>query len=234
MSKRLDEDTWNDVVVSLKETIPHYERVNRVITFGLSNKMRKLLLSTPIPEGSSILDVGCGPGQLSRLILERCPTCKIICMDPLPEMLKAAALNLNVNGNVQFIRGVFEKIPLEDSCVDVVVASYSFRDSFDKEKALLEVRRVLKPGGRFMVLELARPNNKAFATLVGWYIRFLVPVMSALVIRKWKTPWRALYKTYVNMLTAEQLRNLINEFLEVEEQLNRLGGTFTIIRARKP
>ncbi len=231
MSKRLDERTWVEVEESLRETIPHYERVNSVITFGLSGRMRKLFLDTEIPPGSVVLDAGCGPGELSKLLLSKCEGCRVICMDPLPEMLREAAIRLG--NRVKLLKGVFEDIPLEDGTVDVIMASYSFRDAFDKEKALQEFKRVLKPGGRLMILDLAKPDNKAFSAIIGGYIRFLVPVVSALLIRRWDTPWRTLYKTYKYMITSKELAKLVGRYFEVEERITWLGGVFTIVRARR-
>ncbi len=231
MSKRLDEKTWQEVEESLRETIPHYERVNSAITFGLSGKMRELLLDFDVPNKSTILDAGCGPGELSELILRKCPDCRVICMDPLPDMLKAAALRLG--NRVELLRGVFEDIPLEEGSVDMIMASYSFRDAIDKEAALQEFRRVLKPGGRLMILDLAKPDNRILSTVIGLYIRFLVPVISAVLIGRWNSPWKALYKTYKHMLTSKELTRLIGRYFEVEERLSKFGVAFTIVRARK-
>ncbi len=236
----LGDAAWRETVSALDRTVKKYERVNRIVTFGYSDFMRrKLVEMAKFHDEITVLDAGCGPGNLSRHILRRMRLRggRLYCLDPLPSMLKAAFNSLrNMAGDVKlsFIEATFESIPLPDSSIDMVAASYSLRDARDLYKALEEFRRVLKPGGVLLILDLAKPDNKLFSSLVGLYIRTLVPLISIPIYGSLDTPWKALYPTFKHMLTARELIEEIREYFEVIKVKKALFGTFVAIKARKP
>ena len=240
MTKGLGESTWKDVLNELKRTIPYYERVNHLISLGLSGKMREVLMEiSGIKAGDFVLDAGCGPGNMSYLIVERIkPFGRLICLDPLQSMLNQARKNLSKYSDceveIEFIRGRFEDLPVEDGCLDAVVVSYSFRDAVDRENALDEFRRILKKGGEFLTLDLTRSDFKPVESMVGLYIRWLVPQLSKLLY-PWRegTPWRSLITTYERMPTSLELIELIGRYFKIKKVRRILFGTFTAIRAVK-
>ncbi|MDK2383535.1 MAG: class I SAM-dependent methyltransferase, partial [Candidatus Korarchaeota archaeon] len=157
-------------------------------------------------------------------------------LDPLPSMLKAAFDNLRgIAGDVElnFLEATFESIPLPNSSVDVIVTAYALRDARDLYGALSEFKRVLKPGGQLLVLDLVRPDNRAFAWLVDLYLRTLVPLISIPIYGSLDTPWKALYPTFRIMLTASEFTSIIGEEFEVIKVKRALLGTFVAIKARR-
>lgn len=234
----LEGETWNDVVKALDRTVRKYETVNLMITFGYSGRMRKVLAGmASIQDGMIILDAGCGPGNMSAHLLRKIRRGKLYCLDPLPSMLKAAFDNLRGEArgvSLHFLQGTFESIPLPDESVDVVVTSYALRDSRDLYKAISEFKRVLKPGGQLLVLDLVKPDNRFLAWLVGLYIRGLVPLISIPIYGSLNTPWRFLYPTYRNMLNAKKFVEMIGQEFEVVKAKRAFLGTFMAIKAIKP
>lgn len=234
----LKDETWEEVVRALEKTVRKYETVNRAITFGYSERMRKVLARMAfIRDGMSVLDAGCGPGNMSVHLLKRMREGKLYCLDPIPSMLKAAFDNLRGRAgdvNLHFLQGTFEDIPLPDESVDVVVTSYALRDSRDLYRALSEFKRVMKPGGQLLVLDLVRPDNRLFAWLVGLYVRSMVPIISVPIYGSLDTPWRSLYPTYRNMLSAKEFVGAIGEEFEVVKVKKALLGTFVAIKALRP
>ena len=234
----LGDRAWNRVVSALDRTVRKYERVNRVITLGYSDRMRRVLAEMAVLEdGMVVLDAGCGPGNMSAHILRRLRRGKLYCLDPLPSMLKAAFNNLrSMAGEVSlnFLEATFESIPLPDNSVDVIVTSYALRDAQDLYKALEEFKRVLKPGGQLLVLDLVRPDSRIFAALVGLYLRTLVPLISIPIYGSLDTPWKELYPTFKQMLTASEFVNMIGEEFEVIKVKRALLGTFVAIKSRRP
>ena len=110
----------------------------------------------PVNRGEAVLDIGCGSGIDSIIAVNLVgPEGKATGIDLVPEMLARARENARMAGveNVTFMEASAEKLPFPDSSFDVVISNGVFNLVVDKVKALAEVYRVLKPGGRFMLAD---------------------------------------------------------------------------------
>jgi SAM-dependent methyltransferase len=100
--------------------------------------------------GEAILECGCGPGGLWAASLDRLPVnCRFTLTDLSPGMVKAAQANLDGHPHFRFQVADIQELPFEDASFDVIVANHMLYHVPDLDKGLSEVRRVLKPGGRF-------------------------------------------------------------------------------------
>ncbi len=118
----------------------------------------------------SILDVGCGTGRLLRKARERWPNARLIGVDPAEGMIEKARL---LTPNATFYVSMAESLPLADASVNLVFSTSSFHHWRDNVQGVREVRRVLRPGGRFFLADIwpplglskiyrhFRPNNPA-------------------------------------------------------------------------
>jgi ubiquinone/menaquinone biosynthesis C-methylase UbiE len=110
----------------------------------------------PVRAGDAILDIGCGAGVDTIIAaLLAGPTGSAAGLDLVPEMLEKAKANARLAGvaNVEFREGSAEGVPFPDNAFDVVISNGVFNLVVDKARALGEVYRVLKPGGRFMLAD---------------------------------------------------------------------------------
>jgi SAM-dependent methyltransferase len=110
----------------------------------------------PIHEGEAILDIGCGAGVDSIIAAGLVgPSGSVTGIDLVPEMLARASENARLAGldNVTFQESSAEQLPFPDNSFDMVISNGVFNLVVDKVKALSEVFRVLKPGGRFLLAD---------------------------------------------------------------------------------
>ena len=143
------------------DDVEHFNR--RSLTYETSfgqriyfDRIQKAVLKL-VKEGYApevVLDVGCGTGRLLRKVRERWPAARLIGVDPAPGMIEKAR-ELVPYGT--FYVGKAESLPLPDASVDLAFSTMSFHHWQDKGKALGEVRRVLRPSGRFFLADVLLP-----------------------------------------------------------------------------
>ena len=128
------------------------------------------------PEGT-VLDIGCGPGQLAIFLGKRLPGLKILGLDVNADMIAAArkhGLDTSV-GNIDFYLGDVHLLPFEDDSIDLVVSTFSLHHWQNAAVALREIRRVLKPGGRLLLVDLRRDCRRWFYYAMKFIQQFLAP-----------------------------------------------------------
>jgi ubiquinone/menaquinone biosynthesis C-methylase UbiE len=101
---------------------------------------------------TGILDIGCGTGRLLRKIKERYPDAQLIGVDPAEGMIEKAR---QLMPDATFSVGLAESIPLPDASVDLALSTMSFHHWSDQLQGICEIKRVLRPGGRFLLADVA-------------------------------------------------------------------------------
>jgi arsenite methyltransferase len=118
-------------------------------------------------EGETVLDLGSGPGAdvvvSARRVGERGKAIGLDMTDEMLDLARAKAAEAGA-GNVEFVKGYIEDIPLEDETVDVVISNCVINLAADKRKVLAEAARVLRPGGRFAVADIIADPDMDAAT----------------------------------------------------------------------
>jgi len=137
----------------------HYDQVNRLLSFGRDKIWRQEAVEElqPLPEGR-YLDVGTGTGALVSEILKQAPGAHIDGIDPSEKMLQIAQ-SKNLPDTVHFFSADATALPMEDETYDGIILGFSFRNIEQREKAIAEIFRVLKPWGRLVILEAVYPAN---------------------------------------------------------------------------
>jgi len=146
-----------------------YDLLTRVMSFGRLDTIRDKLieLAAPVP-GEIVLDVGCGTGTLAIALHAKVGPGEMHAIDASPEMIEVAKEKSARQGSgVDCQVGLIEAIPFPDDSFDLVTSSLMLHHLPDelKPSGLAEIRRVLKPGGRFMAMDLAMPSHSPLGHL---------------------------------------------------------------------
>lgn len=176
------------------ETASDYDRIERVLALGTGRQYRKMALQRAgLRAGDKVVDVGIGTGLVAR---EACaligPTGSLIGVDPSPGMLGQVSLPA-----VQLREGRAEQLPCADSAADFLSMGYALRHVSDVGQSFAEFLRVLRPGGRLLILEISRPESRIGNALLKAYMRTFVPVIARVVARQRGTSelWRYYWDT---------------------------------------
>lgn len=179
-------DNKEAYVHALFSSIAHrYDLLNTVLSFNRDRAWRRFAVAqTGLKPGGFGLDVCCGTGMLAfeqaRVVG---PHGKVIGVDFCEEMLKVAEANLKktpYRGIVKFVKGNAINLPFEDNTFDCATVGFALRNVKDMRKAVDEMRRVVRPGGKVVNLDLAKPGLPVFKQLYYLYFNHIVPVLGRL------------------------------------------------------
>lgn len=169
-----------DVAEMFERIAPRYDLLNRVLSFGTDVGWRRRAIALArLGPRERALDVGAGTGDLTvGLIGASDRSSTVVALDLAPRMHEIAQRRLARAGltrRAMSVVGNAESVPLPDASVDRVISGFTLRNIGDLPRALREMRRVLRPGGRIVLLELSHPPNAAFGALYRWYFDRLAP-----------------------------------------------------------
>ncbi len=134
---------------------PSYERhwMQRRIMGPVQEAVLELAV-IQVPEAKAILDIGCGTGRLLRAAAARFPSATLHGVDAAHGMVKQAATMLPPGVKVNFQQGVAESLPFANAAFDLVLSTMTFHHWSDQQKSIGEVKRVLAPGGRWLLADI--------------------------------------------------------------------------------
>jgi demethylmenaquinone methyltransferase/2-methoxy-6-polyprenyl-1,4-benzoquinol methylase len=222
---------WTEVIEVLRVIIPVYDKVNRVISLGKDEEYRLRGIKGRVVPGNIILDAGSGYGNMSRLaLLEANGDARVIMYDPLLEMLSNVKhYLLGTQDTAALYSGVFEYMPFREGTFDVVACGYSLRDSIHLQQAITEMHRVLKNGGRLIVIDLVKPDNRILRAMVSLYLKYFLGIFAYLAAGRAGLKFKTLYGTYVRWPRNSELESMLKEkFSHVQFERLMLGGAVVI------
>ena len=153
---------------------PRYDLLNRVLTFGMDvGWRRRTVKSLQLSPGAKVLDLACGTGDLCRMLAKR--GYRPVGVDRSAGMLAAQRTT------APLIRGDALVLPFRSSSVDGVVCGFALRNFSSLKPFLKECSRVIRPGGRVALLEVAEPENSVLRWGHSQYFGKVVPLVGGLL-----------------------------------------------------
>jgi demethylmenaquinone methyltransferase/2-methoxy-6-polyprenyl-1,4-benzoquinol methylase len=196
---------------------PRYDLMNRLMTFGQDMRWRRTVIQkAALPPGGKVLDLGSGTGDIALAIRRVRPDTRPTAADFTYEMMRVgrqrpggSALPWNAADALN--------LPYPDSCFDAVVSGFLMRNVSDLPRALHEQRRVLKTGGRIVILDTTRPTETPLAPLIRMHLNYVIPVLGRLITGE-SEAYTYLPDTTKAFLSAEQMATRL-----VEAGFSRVG-----------
>jgi len=176
----------------------HYDWINRMMSLGSGRRYRRdALLRAGLAPGWRHLDVGTGTGVIALLAQDIVgPAGEVVALDPSPGMLDVARRA----GVRTLVPGRAESLPFDDSRFDLLTMGYALRHVTDLLATFTEYRRVLRPGGKVLILEVTRPRPSLGYHLLRFYLRTLVPLITRVLRRSRES--QALMRYYWDTIEA--------------------------------
>lgn len=194
---------------------PTYDLMNQLMTFGLDKKWRKQL-ALYLPKGNNlkVLDLATGTGdQIIALFKGTSRIRKIVGVDLSPEMLAIGKKKIERKDyahQVSFKQASALNLPFKEDSFDAVTLSFGIRNFTDVLAALKEIRRVLKPKGRLLILEGSLPKNSFLKKCHLFYMRYYLPWMGSLIAKE-KKAYRYLNETIETFPYGSEFLELLKE-----------------------
>ncbi|MFH1680482.1 MAG: ubiquinone/menaquinone biosynthesis methyltransferase [Candidatus Eisenbacteria bacterium] len=156
-----------------------YDLLNRILSLGLDVRWRReAVRRMRVGEGGRVLDVACGTGDLSIEAARAVPGGLVLGIDFSTPMLRRAREKAAAAGApVLFAEGAAERLPVRDRSFDASGIAFGIRNVPDRARAIREMARAVRPGGRVVVLDLAAPAGGIEGAAVRFYLRRIVPLL---------------------------------------------------------
>ncbi len=222
-----------------------YDLNNRVHSFGLDQRWRRAAVRlAEVQTGEAVVDVACGTGDLTELFATS-GAASVIGIDFTAPMLDIARVKSSSNLAKEpaprrgarvspvYREGDAMALDLPNACADVVTIAFGLRNVSEPTKALSEFRRILRPGGRLVVLEFDEPRNGLIRAMNRLYTHQIMPWTASLLARDRSGAYRYLPRSVETFLDRDRLRTAVLDagFAEVDQK-ELTFGTCVLTRGR--
>jgi demethylmenaquinone methyltransferase/2-methoxy-6-polyprenyl-1,4-benzoquinol methylase len=216
-----------------------YDLMNDLMSAGVHRLWKRFTIElSGVRQGNRVLDIAGGTGDLARQFSRLVgPAGEVVLADINASMLKVGRdrlLDKGVAGNIRFVQADAEALPFPDNHFDVITIAFGLRNVTHKDAALRSMLRVLKPGGRLLVLEFSKPRNQLLSKAYDVYSFTLLPMMGKLVTNDSES-YRYLAESIRMHPDQETLKGMMGEAgFERVTYHNMTGGIVALHRGIKP
>ena len=229
-----------DRVQRMFAAIAHrYDLNNRLHSFGRDQAWRRAVVRlADVGSGDEVLDVACGTGDLTEAFARVRPA-GVTGLDFTAAMLDLARDKARrLPGDCPepaYVQGDAEHLPFDDRRFDIASIAFGIRNVSDPAGAIAEFRRVLRPGGRLLILEFSEPPNPVLRAFNRLYTRRIMPVTATLLARDRSGAYRYLPRSVSTFLDPPKLAEMLEDAgFEKIEQRPQTFGVCTITVGRVP
>jgi demethylmenaquinone methyltransferase / 2-methoxy-6-polyprenyl-1,4-benzoquinol methylase len=198
-----------------RSVAPKYDLMNDLMSFGLHRLWKRFTIGqSGVRTGQRVLDIAGGTGDLTREFAKKVgPTGLVVLADINEKMLQHGRERLidhGIVGNVEYVQADAEQLPFPDNYFDCITIAFGLRNVTDKARALRSMYRVLKPGGRVLILEFSKPALPMLSKMYDLYSFNVIPKIGA-----WITGDAASYQYLVESIRMhpdqETLKAMLTE-----------------------
>jgi demethylmenaquinone methyltransferase/2-methoxy-6-polyprenyl-1,4-benzoquinol methylase len=213
----------------------NYDLMNDAMSLGVHRLWKRFAVEqTGARPGQRVLDLAGGTGDLAaRLARLVGPGGEVVIADINAAMLQVGRerlLDRGIAANVRFVQADAESLPFPDRSFDRITIAFGLRNVTDKQKALESMFRILKPGGRLLVLEFSKPSLPGLAPLYDLYSFRVLPLMGRLIARD-ADSYRYLAESIRMHPDQETLKGMMEQAgFEDSDYLNLSGGIVALHR----
>ncbi len=213
-----DQDKARKVQAMFAAIARHYDLNNRVHSMWQDQRWRRAAVrAANVDSTSRVLDVACGTGDLTQEFA-KAGAFSVTGVDFTPEMLdvarfKAARVTAGVEAypNIAYEQGDAMALRFADATMDVVSIAFGIRNVQQPEKALREFARVLRPGGRLVILEFSEPSNSVIRAVSSLYTRKIMPWTATLISRDRSGAYRYLPRSVSTFMEPAEFKRSVAE-----------------------
>ncbi|MDG7007281.1 MAG: methyltransferase domain-containing protein [Nitrososphaerota archaeon] len=211
---------WAYIVNSLQEIVPSYEEASSRISLFADRRMRREAVSFAVRKGDLVLDLGAGPGTMSKVVAR---------LGGDPVLLDASRVMLKASGFPNAVQAIFEHLPFREGVFDGAVSGFAVRDAHDLPVTLAQLRRVLKPRGRFAICDLGKPDDPVKALAVAMYLRTIPPIIGAASTGRVGLKYGSLFDTYNLVFHNSELTAILSKFIgKTSIHETQMGGSIVV------
>lgn len=206
----------------------HYDLINRLLSLGLDLRWRRQALKLAhVPQGGRVLDVATGTGDMALIAAAQMPGVHVIGVDLTSAMLDVAQRKAEGHA-VAWAQGDGLALPFPDATFDAVLSVFMMRNVPDVGQALREQRRVVRPGGRVICLEMSWPRRLPMSWLFRPYFFGLAPLLGQLIARD-REAYTYLPRSVAEFLQPTEMAAQMRETgLQDVRWQARMGGTVIV------
>lgn len=186
----MDANSKSHVHGVFERIAPKYDFMNDLISFRRHKAWRKFTMrKMNVAPGETALDLCCGTCDWTIALANASVTGKVVGLDFSQNMLDVGAVkveSLGLNKQITLIQGNAMSLPFEDNSFDYVTIGFGLRNVPDYLQVLKEMRRVVKPGGKIVCLEVSKPNWQPFKAMYNLYFQHILPMIGKLVAKRFE------------------------------------------------
>ncbi len=223
-------DKAQRVRTMFNDIAPRYELINTLFSLGLDRLWRrKAVKMAKIGPCDQVLDIASGTGDLARAFFRAGPQL-VVGADFAHAMLVRAAGR--ARGPQHWCESDALALPFKDTCFDVVSCAFGIRNFQDLDRGLHEMARVLRSGGRAIIIEFTVPRNPVVRWVHGVYARGFMPIAASLISGDQSGAYRYLPKSVVSFVSGEELVDRLRSAgFDRVERVSMTAGMISIYAA---